>query len=450
MFKRNILKSLETWAASTTRKPLVMRGARQVGKTSAVNEFGKQFDNYIYLNLEKPKLRQLFEGDISIDQLVQLLQVYTKVPHKSGRTLIFIDEIQNSPAAISRLRYFYEERPDIYVISAGSLLETAVDVHRSFPVGRVQYMAMRPCSFEEYLWAMGEDAMASMLHQPELVGMLHPMLINHFNTYTLIGGMPEVVAEYARNKDILQLSEVYESLLTGYRDDVEKYARTRKDTEVIRFLLHAGWEKAGEIVTLGNFGQSQYKAKDVGEAFRALGKAMICELVYPTSSVVVPSLGELSRAPKLLWLDTGLVNYASNVQREILLSDDILDVWKGRIAEHIVGQELLTLSDKVSATRTYWSRNEKGSSAEIDFLWTHEGTVYPIEVKSGHNARLKSLHSFMDRSPVDIGIRVWSQPLSVDKVSTMNGKEFTLINLPFYLVGQLDEVLDNFEKLAGN
>lgn len=144
------------------------------------------------------------------------------------------------------------------------------------------------------------------------------------------------------------------------------------------------------------------------------------------------------------------MNDASHVQREILFSHDILDVWKGRIAEQMVGQELLTMTDKVSATRIYWSRNEKSSHVEVDFLWTHYGEVYPVEVKSGHNARLKSLHSFIDRSPVGVGVRVWSQPLSVDRVRTAGGKVFTLINLPFYLVGQLNEVLDCFAAQPKN
>ncbi len=442
MFKRSILSNLQAWATSSNRKPLVLRGARQVGKTSVVNEFGKEFDNYLYLNLENPASRLLFERDVPIDDLLTLIFAHVNQKKHDGTTLIFIDEIQNSPAAISKLRYFYEERPDIFIISAGSLLENVIDIHKSFPVGRVQYMAMRPCSFKEFLWALGKEQLAGMLTKPEMSVALHPQLMGLFNTYTLIGGMPEAVAQYADNGDVVALEDVYETLLQGYRDDVEKYAVTRADINIIRFLLTAGWQKAGETITLGNFAGSNYRAKDIAEAFRVMGKAMLSELVYPTSSTCVPAIGETSRAPKLIWLDTGLVNYAAGIQREILDSTDILDAWRGRVAEQIVAQELLSQSDKVSQTRSFWSRNSKESSAEVDFLWQYNSKLYPIEVKAGHNAHLKSLHSFIDRSNNDVAIRVWSQPFSIDEVQTSAGKPFKLINLPFYLVGHLEQVID--------
>lgn len=446
MFRRTIYKDLKEWKDSPRRKPLVLRGARQVGKTSAVNIFGESFDNYLYLNLENPLTRSIFEQKLTIDELMVLLFAHVEQTRKPGSTLVFLDEIQNSPEAIAKLRYFYEENPGIHVIAAGSLLENVIDVHKSFPVGRVQYMAMRPCSYKEFLWALGKDELSNILENPMLTIPLHEQFMKHFNTYTLIGGMPEVVADFAKNGDIIALEDIYESLLQGYRDDVEKYAVTRKNIDIIRFILNVGWLKAGETITLGNFAGSNFRAKDVAEGFRVMGKAMISELVYPTSSVMVPVIGETTRAPKLIWLDTGLVNYAAGVQKEILDAPDILDAWRGRVAEQVVAQELLTLTNKVSQTRAFWSRNSKESSAEVDFVLPWQSVLYPIEVKAGHNAHLKSLHSFMDRSDGNVAIRVWSQPLSFDKVQTASGKEFTLINLPFYLVGHLPEVIE----IAGN
>ncbi|MBD3588064.1 ATP-binding protein [Bacteroides sp. GM023] len=441
MFKRDILVHLESWKADTHRKPLILRGARQVGKTTVVNEFGKQFDNYLSLNLEKKEASALFELTIPLKDLMPLIFAHCGKIRKEGNILLFIDEIQNSAKAIALLRYFYEELPDIYVIAAGSLLENLIDVRVSFPVGRVQYMALRPCSFREFLGAIGENALLPVLDKPEVTIAFHERLIVLFNIYTLIGGMPEAVQLYAERRDILSLESIYETLLQGYRDDVEKYAQGKQLPEVIRFILKEGWHKAGQAVTLGGFAGSSYNAREVGEAFRLLEKAMLLELVYPTTSTEVPATPEMKRMPKLIWLDTGLVNYAAQVQKEVLGAKDIMDAWRGMVAEQVVAQELLTLTDKVSQKRSFWIRNKSGSNAEVDFVWVQNSMIYPIEVKSGHNAHLRSLHSFMERSSQTVAVRVWSQSYSVDEVRTVNGKEFKLLNIPFYLVGKLDAIL---------
>ena len=200
---------------------------------------------------------------------------------------------------------------------------------------------------------------------------------------------------------------------------------------------------AGQTVTLGRFAGSNYNAREIGEAFRLLEKAMLTELVYPTTSTEVPAIPEQKRMPKLIWLDTGLVNYSAQVQKEVLGAKDILDAWRGNIAEHIVAQELLTLTDKVSQKRNFCVRGKSESPAEVDFIWVQDSMIYPIEVKSGHNAHLRSLHSFLERSPQTIAIRVWSQPYSIDTIQTVKGKICKLINLPFYLVGQIPHILKN-------
>ena len=443
MFERDILASLKQWKNDTHRKPLVLRGARQVGKTTLINEFGKEFDNYLYLNLEKKEAQDIFELSLPLKDLLPFIFAHCGKIKQAGNILIFIDEIQNSAKAVSLLRYFYEELPEIHVIAAGSLLENLVDIHVSFPVGRVEYLALRPCSFREFLRATGEEAMLPVLERPEVSLAFHDRLLGLFNLYTLIGGMPDVVQIYAERRDILALNKIYETLLQGYRDDVEKYTQGRQMPDVVRFLLKEGWNMAGQTVTLGRFAGSNYNAREIGEAFRLLEKAMLTELVYPTTSTEVPAIPEQKRMPKLIWLDTGLVNYSAQVQKEILGAKDILDAWRGNIAEHIVAQELLTLTDKVSQKRNFWVRGKSESPAEVDFIWVQDSMIYPIEVKSGHNAHLRSLHSFLERSPQTIAIRVWSHPYSIDTIQTVKGKICKLINLPFYLVGQIPHILKN-------
>ncbi len=249
-----------------------------------------------------------------------------------------------------------------------------------------------------------------------------------------------MVNRYAETRDLLALDDLFETLVQAYKDDVEKYAQGNKLVETACFILSYGWAYAGETVTLGNFAHSAYKAREVGEAFRLLEKAMLLELVYPTSSVLLPIVPETKRMPKLIWFDTGMVNYQAGIRKEIIGATDILDVWKGHVAEQVVAQELLALTDKVGQKRAFWARSNNG--AEVDFVYHFDGNLYPIEVKNGHNAHLRSVQEFISRSLVDVAVRVWSGSYSIDTVRTSSGKPFRLINLPFYLLGSLEHVLN--------
>lgn len=440
MFERQIMTRLRQWKDRSNRKPLVLRGARQVGKTTVIDEFGKEFDNYLYFNLDVNRDKVLFERNIPLDDLVDLLYARLGLTKKEGSTLLFIDEIQNSPKTISILRYFKEKRPDIHVISAGSLLENVVDVKESFPVGRVDYMALRPCSFYEFLTAVGKDNLRYFIDRPEQSDAVHDELMSLFNQYTIVGGMPEAVQEYADTHDVLALDNIYESLVQGYKDDVEKYVKDGKLAYIVRFLISTSWAMAGQAVALGGFAGSDYKSREVTEAFRLLQKAMLLELVYPTTSVTVPALDEEKRQPKLIMLDVGLTNYQAGIRRELIGADDILDVWRGHLAEQVVAQELLTLSDKVSQRNQFWVKGNY--SAEVDFVLTFDSHLFPIEVKSGLNSHLRSIHSFIDKSPIDIGVRVWSGPFSVNDVKTTLGKKpFRLVNIPFYMISNIEKIL---------
>ena len=442
MFRRKVISKLEAWRQDEHHKPLILRGARQVGKTTIVNQFGESFQNYLYFNLEIQENVHLLEMDIPLSSLVQLMFARLGVSPKEGDTLIFIDEIQNSPKTIARLRYFYEQRPDLYIIAAGSLLENLVDVKVSFPVGRVQYLAMRPCSFCEFLEAIGKGNLLNVISQNwEYASPFHNELMHLFNQYTIVGGMPEAVQKYAETGDVLALDDIYETLIQSYKDDSEKYVKGNKLTDVVRFLLTYGWAFAGETITLGNFANSGYKSREVAEAFRLLEKAMLLELIYPVSSTQIPAIPETRRRPKLVWFDTGLVNYQAGVRQDIIGSTEMVDSWRGHIAEQVVAQELQALDDRVSSRRSFWARANNG--AEVDFIITYKSKIYPVEVKSGTNAHLRSLQVFIDNSPADIAVRVWSNPFSVDNLTTPNGKQFRLINLPFYLIWRIDSILQS-------
>ena len=443
MFKRAIISDLNIWRRQDSHKPLIVRGARQVGKTTVLHEFGKTFENYIYLNLELEENRRLFETDMPLDDRIRLMFAQSGKPRQEGDTLLFIDEIQNSPKAIGMLRYFYEEHPELHVVAAGSLLENIVDMQVSFPVGRVQYLPVRPCSFAEFVGAVGQEGLLNMMYDKNGSHIVHSRLMSLFGQYAVVGGMPEAVQHFVDTGDLLAMESIYETLLQAYRDDVEKYTKGGKLSDVVRFVLEHGWMMAGETVTLTGFAGSNYKSNVVGEAFRLLQKAMLIELVYPTTHSEAPVITELRRQPKLIWLDTGLVNYAAGIRSEVIRAHDLMDTWRGRVAEQVVAQELLTQNNKISQRRAFWLRGKGGESAEVDFVWQMDSQVVPIEVKSGTNSHLRSLHSFVDHSSIDFAVRVWSGEFSVDDVhTTFGGKPFRLVNLPFYMVGNMEEIIN--------
>jgi predicted AAA+ superfamily ATPase len=441
MFKRNAILQLRDWKTKTNRKPLIIRGARQVGKTTLVNEFAKEFDTYLHLNLEKAADNELFDKNDTVEDVLTSIYLLQNQPKNNGSVLLFIDEIQNSSRAVALLRYFYEELPQIYVIAAGSLLESLMDRPVNFPVGRVEYIALRPCSFSEFLGAVGETELQKAIETIILPVSIHGKAMKLFNEYVLVGGMPEAVAFYAQTKDLVSLNSIYETLITGYRDDSEKYAQNSSSEHVIRHVLTYGWQYAGQRIKFERFANSNYKSREMGEAMRTLEKALLLELSYPTTSALTPIQPDLKKSPKLLWIDTGLVNYSAGLQRELFGIKDISESWKGKIAEHIVGQELLSSSTKVSEKRCFWVREAKNSQAEIDFIFQYEGQLIPIEVKSGNCSTLKSLHSFMESSTQDIAIRFWNNPFSNDLITLPSGKKYTLYNLPFYYAGQLEVFL---------
>lgn len=442
VIQRNLLDKLRTWKNSEWRKPLILRGARQVGKTTLVTEFAKEYDTFLHLNLERNEDKALFEQTDNVNLLIRAIYVLKNQRQTNGTTLLFIDEIQNSQKAIAMLRYFYEEANYIHVIAAGSLLETVMDLRKiSFPVGRVEYLALRPCSFLEFLNGIGETFDIEDINKLEVLPVVHDRIMRFFNEYVLVGGMPAAIVRYADKRDILSVSDTYESLLRAYKDDVEKYTKSTSTVQIIRAVLENGWQCAAETISFEGFAGTAYRSREMSEAFQIIYKAMLLELVYPTVEAQVPILPNKRKHPKLLWLDTGLVNYASGIQHDVFSVTDIQDVWRGRIAEHVVGQELLALDNRISAHRSYWRCDKKGSEAEVDFVYQYQNLLVPIEVKSGHNAKLRSLHSFMNAAPHNIAVRVWSKPYSVDEVKTPSGKSFKLINLPFYYISQLEKVL---------
>jgi len=445
MFKRRIIAELKKWKMSANRKPLILRGARQTGKTTVVKQFATEYSQYIYLNLERPSDKEIFVRYHSINEIVQAIFFqYNKKIEQIADTLLFIDEIQQSAEAVALLRYFYEDYPDLHVIAAGSLLETLLGKSINFPVGRVEYRTLRPVSFAEFLSAMDEEQALEQYDQIPIKDFAHEKILNLFHTYTLIGGMPEIVANYIINKDLTSLQNVYESLLIPYFDDVEKYAKNSGQIQIYRHAIRSIFYEAGRRIKFQGFGASSYSSKEMGEALRTLEKTMLMQLVFPTTQTDPPFLPNIKKSPRLQVIDTGMLNFFSGLQKELFGTQDLNSLYRGKITEHIVGQELLASSYSFFNTLHFWVRDKKQSEAEIDIMYPYNSTMIPVEVKSGTSGKLRSLLYYLDVSSIDFAVRFYAGKLQLEEHKTANGKTFRLLNMPYYLSGKLKDYLDNY------
>ena len=446
-FYRKIQQKLQEWRHYDSRKPLILRGARQVGKTTAVHEFGASFSQYIYLNLEKPTDTAHFDDYKDINELTQrIFLAHNKSVQKLADTLLFIDEIQERPEVMNLLRYFYEDMPQLCVIAAGSMLESIFDHQYQFPVGRVEYFVLRPANFEEFLHANQETAALEVINTIPLPDYATDRLFDLFHTFALIGGMPEIVKQYTRTKDLKSLHRYFQSIINSYIDDVEKYAVSSAQVQYLRFVIKSMFSVAGTRIKFENFANSNYKSKDMGESLRTLEKAMILNLSYPTTHHTLPLLPDYKKSPKLHILDTGLLNHFVGLQLEVLSKKELCDVYQGTMIELLVGQEIKSTQYDSLEPLHFWVRDKKGSNAEVDYILNFNGKLVPVEVKSGKIGKLKSLLMYMDLVPHTMAVRVFGGKLSIDTVTTPNGKEFKLLNLPYFLSFQIYEYLAWFEN----
>ena len=434
-FNRRILNELRNWKFSQNRKPLVLRGCRQVGKTTVIKKFAAEFDTFINLNLEIASDRRLFENDLGIRELFNMI-CFEKNISPRGETLLFIDEIQNSPEAVAKMRYFFEEMPEIFVISAGSLLEIMMDMHNiSFPVGRVEYRYLFPLSFEEFLEATEENQALEYYRQTPPPEFAHNRLSELFRLYTFVGGMPEAVARYKETHDFTQVAAVYDNLFASFKDDVTKYAKNTAETNIIRHVIETAPAETGNRITFEKFGNSGFKSKEIGNALRTLERAMILYLRYPVTEFSLPFVPDLKLKPHLQFLDSGLLNHALGITGYFFKKEESLsDIYNGKLAEQIVGQELLSRTNLKLEKPQFWVREKKQSNAEVDFLIVKNTDVIPVEVKSGKTGTLRSLHSYIENSDCNLAVRLYDGKYSVEEaVTPMKRKPYTLINLPLYL-----------------
>lgn len=418
--KRMIKYDLHRWANQNKRKPLLMRGARQVGKTHVVRELGKSFKQFVEINFEKrPDFIPVFEKNLDPARIVKTLSAMIEKRIIPGDTLLFFDEIQMCPNAITALRYFYEEMPDLHVIAAGSLLDFAIE-QVGIPVGRVQYCYMYPLSFMEYLASLNQKLLFEMVMTHDcknsLDAALHARLLDLLGQYMLLGGMPAVIAESLSDNNLSTALPLQQTIVETYRDDFPKYAK-KLQIKYVDALFHQIPHYIAQSFKFSCI-QGDYQKRELDPALNLLIKAGVIHKICHTAGNGVPLGAEKNLEKfKLIFLDIGLNQAMLGQQASSWLVHPLETfVNKGTFTEAYVGQEILSYSTShLKAELYYWHREKTGSHAEIDYLIEREGNVIPIEVKSGKGSTLKSLHAFLDsKSCADFGVRFSIHPYSLE------------------------------------
>jgi len=441
--KRDIEQALSDWKKEKNRRPLLMRGARQVGKSYSIIKFGQnEFENLVEINFEqKPQFKGCFH-DLEPRTIIEALSVLTKSDIIPGKTLLFLDEIQECPAAISALRYFYEQMPELHVIGAGSLMEFVMSQENfRMPVGRVQYLYMKPLSFLEFLDAIGENRSRKIIETLAWDNLPSPPVHQHLLTlvkkYSIVGGMPAVVAEYASRAELDRCFQIQTLLIQTYRDDFGKYASKVKH-RYLEQILYAVPKMVGRKFKYAHV-DSNLQSRDLKQAVELLEKAGVIYRVKQTGGGGLPLEANAKENHfKVVFLDIGLMQNICGLSSEMLISADenFIQINDGALAEQFVAQELLAYRDHYLAPSLfYWAREARNSNAEIDYLIPCFSHVLPIEVKAGKTGTLKSMHLFLDKFRSLPGVRI-SQIYFNDILP--------IISLPFYAINKLSLLLESF------
>jgi predicted AAA+ superfamily ATPase len=402
--KRLITERLIEWKSRSNRRPLIVRGARQVGKTFSIDEFGEQtFRHVLKVDFEKQaRFRRVFDGDLCPQRLLQLIELEAEADIVAGESLLFLDEIQLCPRALSALRYFYEEMPDLHVIAAGSLLEFEME-KIPFPVGRVEFMYMYPLTFEEFLLNLGHDrlnaARPSLFESAPVEELVHDRLLEKLREFFVVGGMPEAVSAYISSGALRDVRQIHDNLVNALISDMLKYAKVLEN-DLVREILETIPRYVGSVVkyTALARGASIYKIK---QALRILEKALLVTPVRASSGSGLPLGGNINKSSfKLCLLDIGLMQFLCGISpTEIIQSEDLLATYRGSLCEQFVGQELRAAGGSQSNQLFYWSREAKSSNAEVDYLLARDGRIFPLEIKNGPSGRLRSLHLYLSEHP---------------------------------------------------
>lgn len=438
--RRLIEHNLIQWKNQVGRKPLLVRGGRQIGKSYAIETFGQAyFDNCVVVNLEIHRECVHSFKTLEPHKIIASLSVLRQQEIIPGKTLLFIDEIQESQEAILALRYFKESMPELHVIAAGSLLEFTLNQEDfKMPVGRVESLYMYPCSFKEFLIARGEqralDYLSTVTLDTGIDAAIHEKMMSLLREYFIVGGMPEVLAYFVEHHDYLRVQVLQSTLREAYRQDFGKYAAKGVKIQHLSKIYDVIPNLVGKHFKYTAI-DSNTQSRELKPSLKALEDAGLIHVVYHTAASGLPLNATMNEnRKKILFIDIGLLKNASGLNMNEMLNDNLILLNQGALAEQFVGQEFCAYSKNYEKSSLFYWEREKPSIAEVDYI-IHEGSsIFPIEVKSGKTGRLKSLQQFIsDKPSTQFGIRISEKPLSFEQ---------NILSVPLYMIFELERLIE--------
>lgn len=442
--KRYFFDDLEKWLKKKDRQPLIIRGARQVGKSTSVSLFAKEFKlDLIEVNLEKKKIKAVEQEDIDLKNVLKEIELYTK-KRVGPKSLIFFDEIQESPKLLSLLRYFYEEMPEIKIIAAGSLLELALhDGKISFPVGRVEFLHIGPMTFFEFLEALDEHILLEEIKKEKFSTAVVAKSQNLFIEYLQVGGMPKSILTYIETKSLLEVRDVQDQILQTYKNDFPKYAK-RISLDRIDKVFNSTFFHLGKKTIFQNIDR-EAKARDTRKILELFFDAKIFLPVYHAECSGLPLISSMdSSLYKLYFLDVGLLN--SKLQLEDLSSfANVSSASRGILLEQFAAQHLnIFNSYRQEPSLLYWLRDKASNKAEVDFVKQMKNQIVPIEVKSSFNAKAKSLNVFMQEKhvtkAVKLNLEIYKKDIINKDISTKGSDKNLDIEIIYYPIWAIENL----------
>jgi len=435
-----MFKDLLAWAKRDNRKPLILRGARQVGKSTSVKLLAEALNlKLVTLDFERfPALANLFTSNDPY-AITQLISLQTNQSIKAGEALLFLDEIQAAPKILATLRYFYEEMPELHIVCAGSLLEFALEeMQFSMPVGRIEYMYLGPMSFEEFLVAINEKRLCDFLNKYSLGDpyptSIHEKLLQLLKIYMIVGGMPEALAYFVEHHDYLRAQALQSALRENYRQDFGKYAAKGVKIQNLIKIYDSIPSLIGKHFKFTAI-DPDTQARELKPSLKALEDAGLIHIIYHTAASGLPFNTTINEnRKKILFIDVGLLNNASSLSAKEMLNDNLILLSKGALAEQFVGQEFCAYDKNYTKSQLFYWEREKPSIAEVDYVIHYESNILAVEVKSGKTGRLKSLQQFITEKSSKIGIRISEKPLAFEN---------NILSIPMYMIFELDRLLEN-------
>ena len=456
-------------------RPFCLFGARGVGKTTLIREFAGKFSNYIHLDLETTVDRAIFNFDASAGETLKAISFLKGKELRGSGTLIVLDEPAGCPEALRWISALTEQvqqgQPDPqmpFLVAVSSVVTRETDLLTDRLTGSMKACFLYPFSFEEFLPVMGDPAALEAFLEVPVPLYAYEKLLNYFHLYSLIGGMPEITSEYAENRHLTALQNLYERIEDRFIQGLHEFTQGTTSRELATDVLQNTYPFAATRISFNRFGNLEKGSREIGLAFKALENAFFLRMVYPGISTVLPQVPDTSRFPRLQMLDTGLVNYFSGIQKPLFQSHDMNAIFEGQIARQVVGQEILATADGHMTSSfpglttheqqqlpregmpvlNFWTRGKAQSTAEVDFMIPFNDLLIPVVVRSGEPGRLRSLHQFIDASPHNFAVRLYAGKLGVQQTQTLRGKKFFLLNLPYFLAGKIGEHLKGFIRLA--